>query len=120
MLGDDGLLALLHRIPVQRAAVNAVDAVLGRMLQVVPQLGIEQQRLGGNAAHVQAGSTQHVHSFDQCSFQSKLSGANRRRVTGWSAAHNRHVVNRLCHKKLRSHRATSRPGRCDDILKFNW
>ena len=41
---------------------DAVDAVFGGVLQVVPDLGIEEQGLGGNAADVQAGAAE-----DACS-----------------------------------------------------
>ena len=60
VLVDDGGLALLHGIPVECAAVDVVDTVVGGVLEVVPDLGVEEQRLGRNAAHVQAGAAKNI------------------------------------------------------------
>ena len=95
VLGDDGVLAREHRGPIERRRADARNAELRRVLQVVPHLGVEQQRLGGNAAHMQAGAAQLGAGVDQRDLQPVLRPANRRRITGRPAADHRHVVNRL-------------------------
>jgi hypothetical protein len=105
MLGDDAVFALEHRGPVERERADAANAKLRRMIQVVPNLGVEEQRLGRNAADVQAGSAQLVALLNQRNLQPVLRAANGRRIPGRSAANNRHVKNRLCHRELHSRRA---------------
>ena len=51
VLGDDPVLALQDGLPVDGDLAHAFDAVLGGMLQVVIDLGVEEQGLGRNAAH---------------------------------------------------------------------
>ncbi len=70
VLVDDALLALLNRAPVQRDAGGVLQAELGAFFHVVVDLGIEQQRLGRNAADMQAGSAQLVVLFDESCLQS--------------------------------------------------
>jgi hypothetical protein len=57
---------------------------------------------GGDAAHVQAGAAQLVGFFDQRDLQPVLRRANGRCVAGWSAAHNRYIVDYFCQGKLHS------------------
>ena len=68
-----------------------------RRLQVVPDLGIKQQRLGGDAAHVQASAAEFVVFLDEGDFQSELPGAYGRGITGRAAADDGHVINLVCH-----------------------
>ena len=60
VLVDDRGFALLHGVPVEGAGIDVVDAVFGRVLEVVPQFGIEEQRLGGNAAYVEASAAEDI------------------------------------------------------------
>ena len=60
--------ALLDGGPVQLARVDAFDAEFLGVFQVVPEFGIEQQGLGRDAAHVQAGAAEHVVFFDKAVF----------------------------------------------------
>src|SRR5262249_16883682 len=72
--------------------VDAFDAEFFRFLQVVPQLGVEQQRLGRDAADVQAGAAEVAVFFDQGNLQSILAGANGGGVSGRAAADDGDVV----------------------------
>ena len=63
------------------------------VFQVVPELGIEQQRLGRDAAHVQAGAAEHVVLLDECGLQSILAGADGGGVAGRTAADDGNVIN---------------------------
>ncbi len=102
MLGNDLVLAVEHRLPVHLALTEPIDAIFLRVLYVVVDLSVEQQRLGGNAAHVQARPAQLLGLLDQRDLQPVLPGANRGRVTGWPTAENCNVVNRVCQGMLRS------------------
>ena len=93
MLGDNLRLAILHGGPVQLAGVHALDAKFFRVFEVVPQLGIEQQRLGGNAAHMQAGAAEHIVFLDEGGFQTPLARANGGGVPGRPAADDGDVIN---------------------------
>ena len=89
----DGGLALLHRGPVQLRRADAGDAIVRRVLQMVPDFGVEQQRLGGDAAHVQAGAAEHGVALDERDLEAKLSAANGRGVACGTAAEDGYVVN---------------------------
>ncbi len=66
VLGDDAVFAFEHSLPVEgRRVADAANAKLGRVLQVVPDFGVEQQRLGGDAAHMQACAAQLGGHLDQ-------------------------------------------------------
>ena len=99
---DNRVLARQHRRPIERPRLNALDAKLLGFLQVVPQLGVEQQRLGRNAAHMQARPAQLRACVDQRHLQPVLRPANRRRISRRPAANHCHVINRfrirLCHR----------------------
>ncbi len=56
MLGDDLVLALQHGRPVDLDLARDVDAIFLRMLEMVVNLRVKQQRLGRNAAPQQAGA----------------------------------------------------------------
>ena len=58
MLGDDLVLALLNGGPIQLARIDAFDAEFLGVFQVVPKLGVEQERFGRDAADVQAGAAE--------------------------------------------------------------
>ena len=96
VLGDDGGLALLHAVPVELRRADAVDAVFGGVLQVVPDFGVEEQSLGGDAAHVQAGAAEDVCGFDERDLEAELPAANGGGVAGRSAADDCHVVEYGC------------------------
>ena len=76
MLGDDPVLAIQDGLPVDGDGAHAFDAVLGSMLQVVIDLSVEEQGLGGNATHVQAGASQFLFALDQGDLQPILPGAD--------------------------------------------
>ena len=60
VLDNDAVFALLDGAPVEGWSADAIDAELRGVQHVVPYIGVEQQRLGGDAADVQAGSAQLV------------------------------------------------------------
>ena len=101
VLHDDSAFARLHGAPVQgrrpHAPLTETDAKLGRVQHVVPDFGVEKQRLGGNAAHVQARPAQFVGLLDERNFQPILRAAKCRRIPARTAAHNCYVKNRVCH-----------------------
>ena len=103
VLGDDGALALLHRGPVELRRPDTGDAVVGRVLQVVPDLGVEKQGLGRNAAHVQAGAAEHGRALDERDLQAVLPAANGRRVARRPAANDCHVVQCVCQNACSCH-----------------
>ncbi len=92
VLVDDGGLALLHGVPVEGAAVDVVDAVFGGVLEVVPELGVEEEGLGGDAADVEAGSAEDVGGLDEGDFEAELACANGGGVAGRAAADDGYVV----------------------------
>ena len=100
VLGDDPVLAVQDGLPVDGDRAHALNAVLGGMLQVVVDLGIEEQGLGGYAAPVQARATQFLFPLDQSDLQPILPGADGGRISARTAADDDHVVNCFCHKKL--------------------
>ena len=93
VLGHDLRLALLDGGPVQLAGVDAFDAEFFGVFQVVPEFGVEQQRLGRDAAHVQAGAAEHVVFFDEGGFQAVLAGADGGGVASRTAADDGDVIN---------------------------
>ena len=64
---------------------DVVDAVVGGVLEVVPDFGVEEQGLGGDAADVEAGSAELVGALDERGLEAKLAGADGCGVTGGSA-----------------------------------
>jgi hypothetical protein len=86
VLGDDFCFAFLDGGPVEFAGVDALDAEFFRVFQVIPEFGIEQQRLGRDAADVQAGAAEESVFFNEGGLQAVLAGANRGGVSGRSAA----------------------------------
>ena len=108
MFVDDLRFALLHCLPIQLARVHALDSILLRIFQVVPELGIEQQSLGWDAAHVQAGAAKIRILLDESGFQSVLAGSNSGRVSGraWQGR-----APQLCMDELRQTNDSSKGGR---------
>src|SRR5206468_2954641 len=51
MLGNDLAFTLLNGGPVELARVHPFDAEFLRLFEMVPEFSVEQQGLGGNAAH---------------------------------------------------------------------
>ncbi len=102
VLGNNAILARLHGGPVQRGSSDAANPKLRSVLQVIPDLGVEQERLGGNTAHMKARSTQPVRRLDQRYLQPVLAGPKCRCITPWTAAQNRHIKDCLCHTLLHS------------------
>ena len=100
MLGDDPVLAIQNGLPVESDRAHAFDAVLGGVLEVVIDLGVEEQGLGGNAAHVQAGASQLLFPLDQRDLQPVLPGADGGGISAGSAADDDYVVDCFCHSKL--------------------
>ncbi len=76
-------------------AGGVLQAEFRAFLHVVEDLGVEQQRLGRNAADVQAGAAQVRVFFDKRGLQAELAGANGRGVSGRSAADDGYVVDGL-------------------------
>ncbi len=93
VLGNDLRFAVLHRAPVQLGRIHAFDAEFLGVFQVIPELGVEQQRLGRNAADVQAGAAEVRVFLDQGSLQAVLAGADGGSVSGRAAADDGYVVN---------------------------
>ena len=65
MLGDDFVLAILNRAPIDLHALDVLDAVFLGSLEMVVKFGIEQQALGGDAANVEASAAQLGIFFDE-------------------------------------------------------
>ena len=93
MLGHDLRLAILDCGPVQLARVHPFDAKFFGVFEMVPEFSVEQQSLGRNAAHVQAGAAEEAVFFDEGGFQAPLARANGRGVAGGPAADDGDVVN---------------------------
>ena len=86
------LFAILNRGPVQFARVDAFDTEFLGIFQVIPKFGVEQKRLGRDAADVQAGAAEESVFFDERGFQAVLAGADGGGVSGGAAADNGDVV----------------------------
>src|SRR6185437_1138131 len=96
VLDDDLVLAREDVLPVELGGADVVDAVLLGVLEVVPDLGGEEHRLGGDAAYVEAGAAQLVGRLDQRGLQSILPGADGAGIACGAAANHYKVINRLC------------------------
>ena len=92
VLGDDLSFALLDGGPVQFARVDAFDAEFFGFFQVIPEFGVEEQRLGRDAADMQAGAAEESVFFDERGFQAVLAGADGGGVSGRAAADDGYVV----------------------------
>ena len=80
------------------ARVIAVKSLLFRMREVLPHIGGVQERLGGDAADVEAGAPELVVFFDNGRFEAVLPGADRGGVAAGTASDHDEIV---CHFNLR-------------------
>jgi len=92
VFGDDLRLAVLNGRPVQLARIHAFDAKFLGVFQLIPKFGIEQQRLGWNATHVQAGSAEEAVFFNQSCLEAELTSTDGGSVSGRPAADDGDVV----------------------------
>src|SRR4051812_10855940 len=95
VLGHDLRLAADDGAPVELHVLGTDHAELFAFFQVVCKLRVEQQRLGRDAAHVQAGAAELVVFLNEGDFQAKLAGADGGCVTGRAGANDGNVVDRL-------------------------
>jgi hypothetical protein len=95
MLRDDVVLALQHGGPVDLDLAGDIDAVLLGVLEMVVDLGVEEQRFGRNATPQQAGAAELFVVVDERGLQAVLSGANGGGVSGGASAEDRNVVDRV-------------------------
>ena len=70
----------------------AHDAEFFGVLEVIVDVGVQKQILGGNAADVQAGSAPLVVLLDDRRFQAQLAGADRRHISARATADHHQVV----------------------------
>ena len=84
-LPDDAVLPLEQLGQVDRRRAE-VDAVAAHLADFVDDLGRVQQRLRGNAAHVEADAAQHRPAFDERDLESEIGGAERGGVTAGTGA----------------------------------
>jgi hypothetical protein len=92
--------AALHRGREVEADLAADAEGLGLRAEDVRQFGVAQQRLGGDAAHVQA-DTAPVLLLDDGGLESELGGADRRDIPTWTGAEDNNV-------KVRGHARNNR------------
>src|SRR5258708_822862 len=92
VLGDNLVLTVLDVLPVQLACAQAVNAVLFGIFHVVINFRIEQQCLGGNAAHLQACAAELFFLVDQAGLQPKLAGAEGGSISAGSTANDGKVM----------------------------
>src|SRR3954469_15823967 len=95
VLGHDLRLAADDGAPVELHVLGADHAEFFAFFQMVGQLRVEQQRLGRDAAHMQAGAAELVVFLDERDFQAELAGADGGSVTGGAGANDGNVVDRL-------------------------
>ena len=93
VLGDDLVLAVDHQGEIE-ARVLAVNALFDGVLETLPNVGRVEERLGGDAADVQAGAAQLRVFFNNGCFQAVLARANGRRISTGTAPEDDHVI---CH-----------------------
>ena len=72
-----------------------LEAEFRAVFEVIVDVGVVQQHLGGNAADVQAGAAEKRIFLDDDGLQAQLAGADGGDIPARSAADNCHVV--LCH-----------------------
>ena len=74
-----------------------VDSSLGQIagLDHVVVVGVVEQRLGRDAADVQAGAAQRVAAFDHGGFQAQLGAADGRHIAAGACAEDDHII--ICH-----------------------
>ncbi len=91
VFGDDLVLAVEH-LGVIQARIFALDALFGGVHEVLPQVGGVEQRLGGDAADVQASSAQLGIFFNNRGLQAVLAGADRRGVATRTTPNHNQVI----------------------------
>ncbi len=93
MLGDDLVLAVADQREIEPRIV-AMHSVFFGMKETLPHVGRVEERLGGDAADLQAGAAQSGIFFNDRGFQAVLARANGRRIPTGTAPDDNHVV---CH-----------------------
>ena len=91
VLLDDFVLAREHRGPVDLDVLHFEAEFLGA-LEIVVDVRVVQENLGGNAADVQAGAAEEGILLDHGGLQSPLRGADRGDVAARSAADDHEIV----------------------------
>ena len=91
MFLDDFVFAGEHRRPIDLHVFHFEAEFLG-VLEIVVNVGVVQENLRGDAAHVQAGAAEKRVLFDDGGLQSPLPGANRGDVAARSAADDHEII----------------------------
>ena len=91
MLGDDAVLAVLD-LGVIQTRILALDTLVRRMDEALPDIGSLQQRLGGDAPHQEAGAAEPGLLLDKGGFQSILAGADGCGVAAGTTPDNDQIV----------------------------
>ena len=112
---DDAVLALDHLRVVEHRLLDR-DAFVGGVVGEAPQLGGVQQRLGRNAADMQAGAAQFGVFFNDGGFQSVLAGAHRCRVAAGAATNHNQVVCHVTPFYMARLNAPEFPGPCISLV----
>ena len=99
MLRDDTILAVLH-LGIVEARILADDAFLVRVHETLPHVGGLEQRLGGDAAHQQAGAAESGLLLDERGFQSVLAGADGCGVAAGTTSDHNKVVRHFYHSPM--------------------
>ena len=96
-----------HEVEVRRHVLAAEDAVVLEVLaRVLEEVRAVQQRLGRDAAHVQARAAQRAAELDARHLHAELAGLDRRHVAARAAAHDDEVV--LAGRRRRRRRQAAR------------
>ena len=99
---------------------DVVDAEFGGVLEVVPELGVEEESLGGDATDVEAGAAEDGVLLDERDFEAELAAANGGGVAGGAAADDGDVVDGLGIVSGKGDSVSARPlGRAVCIVQFN-
>ena len=93
VLADDLVLASADQGPIE-ARVFALDALVGGMSEVFPDVGGMEERFRRDAADQEAGATEAVIFFDEGGLEAVLTGADCRGVAAGAAPDHDYVV---CH-----------------------
>src|SRR4051794_20211083 len=88
---DDSLLARLNDVPVEMHVADG-DAELFRLLNLGPDVGVFEQRFGGDAAAVETRAADEWILLDDGDLHAELPGANPGHIAARTAADHHHVV----------------------------
>ncbi|MNQ98994.1 hypothetical protein D3C85_1147140 [compost metagenome] len=88
---DHTVLEVAQRVDVDFGRA-VLDAVLGEQLHLVHHAGRVQQRLGGDAAHVEADAAECGVAFDQHGLHAEVGAAERGRVAAGAGAEHEHLA----------------------------